>query len=47
MPFKPFVHLHNHTDCSFLDGAIKIKALVARAKQNGGRDNITALAIFC
>ncbi|MFH0920862.1 MAG: DNA polymerase III subunit alpha [Fibrobacterota bacterium] len=35
MSFKPFVHLHNHTDCSFLDGAIKIKALVARAKEFG------------
>jgi DNA polymerase-3 subunit alpha len=28
----PFVHLHNHTDCSFLDGAIKVKSLVNAAK---------------
>ncbi len=28
-----FVHLHNHTEYSFLDGAIRIKDLVARAKQ--------------
>ncbi|MBN1757649.1 MAG: DNA polymerase III subunit alpha [Chitinispirillaceae bacterium] len=27
----PFVSLHNHTEYSFLDGAIKIKNLVARA----------------
>lgn len=26
-----FVHLHNHTEYSFLDGAIKIKKMVARA----------------
>jgi DNA polymerase III subunit alpha len=35
MSFKPFVHLHNHTDCSFLDGAIKIKSLVAQAHAYG------------
>ncbi|OGJ85691.1 MAG: DNA polymerase III subunit alpha [Candidatus Raymondbacteria bacterium RifOxyA12_full_50_37] len=29
--FKPFVHLHNHTDCSFLDGAVRIKDLVSAA----------------
>ena len=30
-----FVHLHNHSEYSFLDGAIGIKKLVARAKQFG------------
>ncbi len=33
MSIVPFVHLHNHTDCSFLDGAIKIKALVNAARE--------------
>jgi len=28
---QPFVHLHNHTDYSLLDGAMKIKAMVKRA----------------
>jgi len=37
----PFVHLHNHTEYSFLDGAIKIKNLVAKAKSFG----MPALAI--
>jgi len=36
-----FVHLHNHTEYSFLDGAIRIKDLVAKAKQFG----MPALAI--
>jgi DNA polymerase-3 subunit alpha len=36
-----FVHLHNHTEYSFLDGAIRIKNLVARAKEFG----MPALAI--
>ncbi len=36
-----FVHLHNHTEYSFLDGAIRIKDLVARAKEFG----MPALAI--
>jgi DNA polymerase III subunit alpha len=36
-----FVHLHNHTEYSFLDGAIRIKDLVARAKEF----NMPALAI--
>ncbi|MBL8028103.1 MAG: PHP domain-containing protein, partial [Fibrobacteres bacterium] len=31
----PFVHLHNHSDCSFLDGAIKVKSLVNAAKNAG------------
>jgi DNA polymerase-3 subunit alpha len=30
-----FVHLHNHTEYSFLDGAIRIKSLVERAKEFG------------
>jgi len=30
-----FVHLHNHTEYSFLDGAIKIKDLVAKAVEFG------------
>ncbi|MBN2038289.1 MAG: DNA polymerase III subunit alpha [Chitinispirillaceae bacterium] len=37
----PFVHLHTHTEYSFLDGAIRIDDLVARAKQFG----MPALAI--
>ena len=36
-----FVHLHNHTEYSFLDGAIKIKDLVKKAKEFG----MPALAI--
>ena len=36
-----FVHLHNHTEYSFLDGAIRIKDLVAKAKEFG----MPALAI--
>ena len=36
-----FVHLHNHTEYSFLDGAIKIKALVKKAEEFG----MPALAI--
>jgi DNA polymerase III subunit alpha len=36
-----FVHLHNHTEYSFLDGAIRIGDLVARAKEFG----MPALAI--
>jgi DNA polymerase-3 subunit alpha len=36
-----FVHLHNHTEYSFLDGAIRIKDLVDRAKEFG----MPALAI--
>ena len=37
----PFVHLHNHTEYSFLDGAIRIDDLVSRAAQYG----MPALAI--
>lgn len=37
----PFVHLHVHTEYSLLDGASKIKTLVARAKELG----MPALAI--
>ncbi|MBN1127681.1 MAG: DNA polymerase III subunit alpha, partial [Chitinispirillaceae bacterium] len=37
----PFVHLHNHTEYSFLDGAIRIPDLVERAHQFG----MPALAI--
>ena len=36
-----FVHLHVHTEFSFLDGACRIKELVSRAKELG----MTALAI--
>jgi len=36
-----FVHLHNHTEYSFLDGAVRIKNLVAKAKSFG----MPALAI--
>lgn len=36
-----FVHLHNHTEYSFLDGAIKIPDMIAKAKEYG----MPALAI--
>lgn len=32
---KPFVHLHNHTEFSLLDGASRTDRLVARAKEMG------------
>ncbi|MDI9639885.1 DNA polymerase III subunit alpha [Kamptonema cortianum] len=32
MSHKPFVHLHNHTEYSLLDGANRISDMVARAK---------------
>jgi len=35
MASRPFVHLHNHSDFSLLDGAIPIKKLVARAVEYG------------
>jgi DNA polymerase-3 subunit alpha len=38
---KPFVHLHNHTEYSLLDGAQRIPDMVARAKELG----MPALAI--
>lgn len=41
MAVVPFVHLHVHTEYSLLDGASKIKNLVARAKTLG----MTSLAI--
>lgn len=31
---QPFVHLHNHTEYSLLDGATRIKDMVKRAKEN-------------
>ena len=34
MPSSEFVHLHVHTDYSILDGAAKIKRLVAKAVEN-------------
>ena len=34
MPSSDFVHLHVHTDYSILDGAAKIKRLVAKAVEN-------------
>ena len=30
-----FIHLHNHTEFSILDGAIKIESLIQRAKEFG------------
>ena len=33
MSDKSFVHLHNHTEYSMLDGAARIKQLVARAAE--------------
>ncbi len=41
MAAVPFVHLHVHTEYSLLDGASKIKPLIARAKELG----MPALAI--
>ena len=32
-----FVHLHNHTEFSLLDGAAKIKDLVKLTKERGSR----------
>jgi DNA polymerase-3 subunit alpha len=32
---NPFVHLHNHTEFSLLDGASRVERLVARAKELG------------
>src|SRR5579859_4505068 len=32
---QPFVHLHAHSQYSFLDGAIKVKDLVKRSKEQG------------
>ena len=37
----PFVHLHTHTECSLLDGACRIPALIRRVKELGQ----TAIAI--
>ena len=34
---KEFVHLHNHTEYSLVDGCAKIKNLVAKAKEDGAR----------
>ncbi len=36
-----FVHLHNHTEYSLLDGACRIKSLIAKAKEQ----NMSAVAI--
>ena len=33
MSNQPFVHLHNHTEYSLLDGATRIKDMVSRAKE--------------
>ncbi len=41
MSQRPFVHLHNHTEYSLLDGATRIKDMVKRAKEN----DMPALAI--
>ncbi|MFX8727442.1 PHP domain-containing protein, partial [Acinetobacter baumannii] len=32
---KPFVHLHNHTEYSLLDGATRVKDMVKTAKKHG------------
>ena len=34
---KDFVHLHNHTEYSLLDGCARITALVKKAKEQGAR----------
>ncbi len=41
MPFSKFVHLHNHTEYSFLDGAIRIDEMVKAAVEH----KMPALAI--
>lgn len=33
MEIKGFVHLHNHTEYSLLDGAARIEALIRKAKE--------------
>jgi len=33
--YSEFVHLHTHSEYSFLDGAIRIKDMVAKAKEQG------------
>ncbi|MFH1202344.1 MAG: DNA polymerase III subunit alpha [Candidatus Omnitrophota bacterium] len=35
MPHSDFIHLHNHTQYSLLDGACKISDIVSLAKKNG------------
>ena len=35
MPSDSFVHLHLHTECSFLDGAVRMKELMKKAKEFG------------
>ncbi len=35
MPEATFVHLHNHSDYSLLDGAMKARAMVSKAKADG------------
>jgi DNA polymerase-3 subunit alpha len=35
MPAPRFIHLHNHSEYSLLDGAIRVKDLVASAKRMG------------
>ena len=41
MKFADFVHLHNHSDYSLLDGAITIEAMVEKA----ARMHMPALAL--
>src|SRR5213595_2395839 len=35
MPSDSFVHLHLHTEYSFLDGAVRMKELMKKAKEMG------------
>ncbi len=52
---KNFVHLHVHTEYSLLDGVAKVKNLIQKVKENGGKavaitDHGTmagALVFFC
>jgi len=33
--FKPFVHLHFHSEYSLVDGTVRIKQLVEKARELG------------
>ena len=43
---QKFVHLHNHSDFSLLDGAASVKKLVAKAKELGGKIEIVSFVRY-